>query len=64
MVNTRGMTVVVCNTCGELWEGDGNPAICPKCGVASFGIAVEKNVGARLDGRDKGETQQENATPV
>ena len=58
------MTVIVCNACGEPWDGHGNPAVCPKCGVASFGIAVERNGSAQLDGKDKGETQPESATPV
>jgi len=58
------MTVIVCNACGEPWQGPGSPAICPKCGAASFAIAVERSINARLHGEDKGETRRENAMSV
>ncbi len=54
------MTVVVCNACGESWVGPGSPAICPKCGITSFGIAVERNAAIDPDNRIETEIEQEN----
>jgi hypothetical protein len=42
-VESISVIVLVCNACGEPWEGQGSPAICPKCRTISFAIAVEKN---------------------
>lgn len=38
------MTVVVCYACGEPWQRLGSPAVCPICGIDSFGIAIDTNV--------------------
>lgn len=56
------MIILVCHACGEPWEGSGNPAICPKCGVVSFGIAVERNTNIITDTSDKNETEKEVST--
>ena len=58
------MTLVVCNACGEPWQGYGSPAMCPKCGVASFAIAVERGAVIQLGNRDENRTQQDNIVPA
>ena len=58
------MTIVVCNACGEPWEGAGSPAICPKCRVDSFGIAVERHIDIQPDSGSENKTGQDNITPT
>jgi len=54
--------VLICSACREPWEGPGSPAVCPKCGVANFAVAVERNVAITAGTEDESGTGKEACT--
>lgn len=51
--------ILVCHACGEPWKAAGNPAICPACMVANFGIAVERNINIQANNQSKTPIERE-----